>query len=153
MIWKLNEIRMGVPYGYWLVYDAVTFAALLLGFPALRWIALGFLGVAVFFDIVELVVKWKMTHGEFRVRKDSQGLSLLARIWGRYWRWQLSHMHFRANGHDFRFFPIVDMYFRVRCRNCGEGIAIRPIAVATYREARAEAVKRAGVLLGPCPRV
>ena len=29
MIWKLNDIRMGVPYGYWLVYDAVVVSALL----------------------------------------------------------------------------------------------------------------------------
>ncbi len=68
MIWRLNDIRMAVPYGYWLVYDGVVVAALLVPLWPLRLIALGFLAVAVFFDVVELIVKWRMTHGEFRVR-------------------------------------------------------------------------------------
>jgi len=72
LIWRLNDIRMAVPYGYWLVYDGVVVAALLVPLWPLRLIALGFLAVAVFFDVVELIVKWRMTPSR-RANKITRG--------------------------------------------------------------------------------
>ena len=55
-LWVLERIRRRVPYVYWLVYDAVIVCALLLG-GWWRVAAFGFLAVAVFFDVVEFIIK------------------------------------------------------------------------------------------------
>ena len=61
-IWdRLNEFRTKLPLGYWFVYDAVVIAALLVPILWLRILALAFLGLAIFWDLVEVV--WKRRNG------------------------------------------------------------------------------------------
>jgi hypothetical protein len=71
LLFRLNDIRIGLPYAYWLVYDAVIIPLIAFGFLRLSpWcaVAFPFLAAAVFFDVIELLIKWRWRHGEFRVR-------------------------------------------------------------------------------------
>jgi len=54
---KLEWVRRRIPYAYWLVFDAVLFWALLTGGVVARALAFLGLGIAVFFDVVEFIVK------------------------------------------------------------------------------------------------
>ena len=55
-LYRLEYIRRRVPYAYWLLYDAVIVCALLFG-NGWRVVVVPFLVVAVFFDIVEFIIK------------------------------------------------------------------------------------------------
>lgn len=54
---RLERIRRRIPYAYWLVYDVVVLWALLTGNPAVKAVAFLCLAIAVFFDVVEFIVK------------------------------------------------------------------------------------------------
>jgi len=56
-MWALERIRRRVPYVYWLFYDLVVLWALLAGNPIVKAIAFLCLGIAVFFDVVEFIIK------------------------------------------------------------------------------------------------
>jgi hypothetical protein len=56
-LWPLEMVRRRVPYAYWLLYDAVILWALLTGNPVVRAIAFLCLSIAVFFDVVEFIIK------------------------------------------------------------------------------------------------
>ena len=55
-LWMLEIIRRRVPYAYWLFYDGVIIYALLWG-GRMRVVAFICLGIAVFFDVVEFIIK------------------------------------------------------------------------------------------------
>ena len=54
---KLEWVRRRIPYAYWLFYDVVVLGALIWGNPLVRALAFLCLSVAVFFDVVEFIVK------------------------------------------------------------------------------------------------
>jgi hypothetical protein len=56
---RLNGIRRKIPYGYWLVYDAVIGGLLVYGLSVSPAFAVGvpFFAASVIFDVVEWVVK------------------------------------------------------------------------------------------------
>jgi hypothetical protein len=56
-LWVLETIRRRVPYAYWLFYDAVVIYALLGRGGWMRVLAFVCVGVAVFFDVVEFIIK------------------------------------------------------------------------------------------------
>jgi hypothetical protein len=55
-LWALEVIRRRVPYAYWLFYDAVIICALIWG-GWTRILAFVCVGIAVFFDVVEFIIK------------------------------------------------------------------------------------------------
>jgi hypothetical protein len=58
-----NKVRMSLPYAYWLLYDAVLLPMLVWGFISLSHkifgIGLVLLGISLFFDLVESIIKWQ----------------------------------------------------------------------------------------------
>jgi len=56
-LWRLEMVRRRIPYAYWLVYDAVVLWALLTGNPTVKAVAFLCLATAVFFDVVEFIIK------------------------------------------------------------------------------------------------
>ena len=56
-LWALEKIRRRVPYAYWLFYDAVIIYALIWGGKWARSLAFVCVGIAVFFDVVEFIIK------------------------------------------------------------------------------------------------
>lgn len=58
---RANKVRGRIPFAYWLFYDAVLTPLLIWGFFSLSYwfvVGLAVLGVAIFFDVNEAVVKW-----------------------------------------------------------------------------------------------
>jgi hypothetical protein len=56
---RLERIRRRIPYAFWLFYDVVFLSLLVFGLTVSPWFWAGFpfLGLAVFFDVVEFIVK------------------------------------------------------------------------------------------------
>lgn len=78
IFYRLNYIRNRIPYAYWLLYDVVIGWLLWWGYTQLSHlfaIGLAFLAVAVFFDVVESVIKWRWKHGEFRQAAEHTGIA------------------------------------------------------------------------------
>jgi hypothetical protein len=55
-LWVLETIRRRVPYAYWLFYDGVIIGALIWGGWS-RILAFICVAIAVFFDVVEFIIK------------------------------------------------------------------------------------------------
>lgn len=67
---RLERIRRRIPYAYWLLYDVVIGATLWAAYASgWRWALIGaaFLAVAVFFDVVEFIVKGMESKLWFRL--------------------------------------------------------------------------------------
>lgn len=56
---RLELVRRRIPYAVWLVYDVIFAALLLYGLRFSPWFMVGFpfLAGAVFFDVIEFIVK------------------------------------------------------------------------------------------------